>query len=245
MNEHAHHEESVGAYLLGALSEIEAKAYERHLEECATCREELERLRPAAEALPRSVTPVAPPPDLKASLMEVVREEARVRDSGPRRAEARERLGGLRQRLAALVPAHARMRPAAAWVSASFLLIAGVVTGFGVASLVSGDRERTVVASVDERRVPFASGSLRIAEDGGAILRVHGMPELGSDKVYEAWVQRNGETIPQSTFGVGPDGSGAAAVPDALEDADAVLVTREPRGGARAPSEKPILRVKL
>jgi hypothetical protein len=230
----------VGAYLLGALSEIEQKAFERHLEACATCREELARLRQTAEALSRSVAPVTPPPGLRASLMGTVEREARERGTAPRRA-------GLRERLAGLAPAPARMRPTVAWVSASFLLLAGIVAGFGAGSLVADDGARTIAATVDERRVPFGSGSLSIAEDGedGAILRVHGMPELDSDMVYEAWVQHDDEFVPQSTFGVSADGRGAAAVPDALEDADAVLVTREPRGGARAPSEEPILRVEL
>jgi hypothetical protein len=35
------------------------------------------------------------------------------------------------------------------------------------------------------------------------------------------------------------------AVPEDLSDADAVMVTREPRGGSRAPSEQPILTVTL
>jgi hypothetical protein len=50
---------------------------------------------------------------------------------------------------------------------------------------------------------------------------------------------------PEPTFEVGEDGSGAVAVPDDLSQADAVHLTREPRGGSRAPSEKPILTVRL
>ena len=42
-----------------------------------------ERLRPAADALPRSVEQVEPPPALKASLMEVVDREARERSGAP------------------------------------------------------------------------------------------------------------------------------------------------------------------
>jgi hypothetical protein len=38
-------------------------------------------------------------------------------------------------------------------------------------------------------------------------------------------------------------GSGAAAVPESLDDGDAVMVTREPRGGSEAPTEAPLLRV--
>jgi hypothetical protein len=50
---------------------------------------------------------------------------------------------------------------------------------------------------------------------------------------------------PEPTFEVGADGSGAVAVPEDLSGAQAVMVTREPRGGSRAPSEKPILTVTL
>jgi hypothetical protein len=35
------------------------------------------------------------------------------------------------------------------------------------------------------------------------------------------------------------------AVPDDLSGAEAILVTREARGGARAPSEQPLIRVPL
>src|ERR687893_125316 len=50
-------EQSVGAYLLGALDETETRNFEDHLEECPVCREEVERLRPAVDALARSVPP--------------------------------------------------------------------------------------------------------------------------------------------------------------------------------------------
>jgi hypothetical protein len=44
---------------------------------------------------------------------------------------------------------------------------------------------------------------------------------------------------------VGDIGGGAVAIPEDLSDAEQVLVTREQRGGARAPSEEPILAVRL
>jgi hypothetical protein len=74
---------------------------------------------------------------------------------------------------------------------------------------------------------------------------VNGMPPPGEDEVYQAWVQRDGMVVPQPTFDVTSDGSGAAAVPDDLSNAEAILVTREPRGGSRAPSEQPIISVPL
>ena len=58
------------------------------------------------------------------------------------------------------------------------------------------------------------------------------------------WVERDGEVVPVSIFDVDTSGSGAAAVPESLEDADAVMVTREPRGGSDgSPPRAPLLRV--
>ena len=48
MSDHARHRDDIGAYLLGALNDLERHAFERHLRECDDCREEIERLRPAA-----------------------------------------------------------------------------------------------------------------------------------------------------------------------------------------------------
>ena len=73
---HEHHHQDAGAYLLGALTEIETTAFKRHLMRCEECANELERLAVAVDALPRSVAPVPPPPGLKAGLMEIVRREA-------------------------------------------------------------------------------------------------------------------------------------------------------------------------
>jgi len=234
--DHATYRDEIGAYLLGALPDLELQAFERHLATCVECRDEVEQLRAAADALPRSVEQLEPPPGLKPSLMEVVEREAAERSGAPERA--RRPLGA---RLRDLI---GPMRP----VLVAAGLAVGLVVGFGVAQLVGGgDDARTVVASVDQARVPDASGELQVEGDGedGAILRVQGMPSPGPGRVYQAWVERDGMVSPQPTFEVGADGGGAVAVPDDVSGAEAVLVTREPRGGARAPSERPILTVSL
>ena len=242
---HRAQEENVGAYLLGALTEIEVHTFERHLAECPVCRDEVERLRPAADALPRSVVPVNPPARLKASLMEAVEADMRSR-AGPRR---RPSLAGLRERLAGAGQALGGMRPALAGVGVALVLVVGGLTGYAVTEITSdtAPAPRTLAAKVDKGRTPFASGSLVVPgeEDKGAILRVHGMPALDSDAVYQVWLKRKGETISQSLFNVGRDGDGAAAIAEDLTGADAVLVTRERAGGARAPSEEPVLSVAL
>jgi anti-sigma-K factor RskA len=235
--DHSLYQEDVGVYLLGAMTEAEGQAFERHMAHCPSCRDEVERLRPAADALPRAVEQLAPPPTLKASLMEVVEQEAEGRaDEPPRPARPRrslvERLGSL-----------PGLRP----VLVAGALALGVAAGFGVARLSEEDESRTVVATVDERRIPEASARLQLQGEGddGAILRVRGMPTLDRNRVYQAWVLRDGTIVPQPTFEVGDNGGGAVAIPEDLSDAEQVLVTREQRGGARAPTEEPILAVRL
>jgi anti-sigma-K factor RskA len=235
--DHTSYREEIGAYLLGALTDLERQAFERHMSTCAECRDEVESLRPAADALPRSVEQVEPPPSLKTSLMEVVEREAREAEGESATAPARRR-PPLRERLR--LPS---LRPAL--VVGGIALALGLAAGFGVAQL--GDEgSRTVAATVDETSIPMASGSLQVEGDGenGAILRVTGMPRL-DDGVYQAWLQRGGTVVPQPTFEVGEDGGGAVAVPEDLSGAEAVLVTREPRGGSDTPSEQPIMSVPL
>jgi predicted anti-sigma-YlaC factor YlaD len=227
--DHTTFKDEVGAYLLGALSDAERASFEGHLVDCPECRHELERLRPAADLLPRSVEQVEPPPSLKRSLMEVVEREAKERDGAPSvpRTPVGERLRGW---------LGGSLRPAL--VGAAVVL--AVAIGFGVAQL-GGDDTRTVAA---QTTLPDASGSLKVHDDD-AILEVRGMPSLERGRVYQAWVQRDGMIEPEPTFEVGADGRGVVAVPEDLSEAEAVMVTREPSGGSRAPSEKPILTVTL
>jgi anti-sigma-K factor RskA len=244
VEQHEIHEQSVGAYLLGALSDVERHAFEGHAEECHVCRDELERLRPAADALPRSVTPVRPPPSLKSSLMETVESEAR--EAGGRAGSRTGRaLGSVSSRVAAFGRSLAPRR-ALVWAGASVALLVGALGGYAGTQLSDGG-SRTLAARFDSDRVAGASGSLVVPEDSkaGATLRVHGMPSLPPHETYQVWLRRGGETIPKALFGVGEDGNGLTAVDGDLAGADAVLVTREPMGGARSPSGKPILQVSL
>lgn len=242
-------------YLLGALTEIEVQRFEAHLEECPVCRDEVDRLRPAVEALPRSVPPVRPSPGMKVSLMEIVEAEARERGTASQvSAPARSRqtrpgpLTRLRERLGSSGQGWTAARPAFALVSVAVVLFVGGLAGYAGTQLTTdGDERRTLAAQSDEQRLPSGSGSLVVHSTGeeGGVLRVHGMPALDRDSVYQVWVQRGGEMISQSMFSVGENGEGAAAVTDDLRDADAVLVTREDTGGAKAPSENPVLTVPL
>jgi anti-sigma-K factor RskA len=216
MSDHTRYQDDIGAYLLGALNELERQAFQRHLAECGECQDEVERLRPAAEALPGSVEQLKPPPGLKKRLMAEVEGESNV------------------------VALPERRRPVR-WLAVAAVLLIGLVVGFGVAQL-GGDDTRTVSVTV-AKAMPGAGGKLEVANDR-ATLQLHDMPELAGTRVYQVWLQQGDRMVPTRTFEVGADGRGDVALPS-VSDADGVYVTREPRGGAQVPSEEPIVSVPL
>jgi anti-sigma-K factor RskA len=232
------HSEDVGAYLLGALPELEAQIVERHVVGCAECRAELERLRPAADALPHAVDAYEPPPSLKRSLMEEVERDVRARggaEEAPRRRRGRLFGGALA----------ARPRLAAAGAIAALVL--GLAVGFGVDRLTrgGGGGTRTVAAQIDRRALPAGAADLVVPSHGAATLRVRGLPSLQGGRVYEVWLERAGTVRPAGAlFAVAADGNGAAAIPAGLRGVDRVLVTRERAGGAPQPTEPPVISIK-
>jgi anti-sigma-K factor RskA len=226
--EHTSYQEEIGAYLLGALTDLERQAFEQHLDACADCRAEIERLRPAADSLPRSVPQVEPPASLKASLMKVVDAEARDRPGAPVRRSLWQRL----------FPSGGLVRPAFA---AGAALAIGLLAGIGIAQL-GGDDERTVTAMVSGAQAQRASAELQV-KDGEATLVASGLDEPSAGRVYKVWVMRRGEQAPRPNAVFLPDNGGAADVPvqGALETGDQVLVTAERDAQARAPEGTPFI----
>jgi anti-sigma factor RsiW len=225
--EHERYQEDAGAYLLGALEPAEQASFEGHLAGCPECRADVEQLRAAADALPRSVEPFAPPPSLKRSLMEAVREDAR-----PAREPFLARL-------------FAGIRPQFALAGAAAVLIVAIVVG---TQLSGGDGgQRVVTAVIDRSRVPAATATVTVPKDRGgpAQLRVTGMPAPKAGQVYEIWLKRGDQLQPGPLFNTDRSGNGAGAIPDDLQGVSAVLVTREHVGGAKMPSEAPIISARI
>ncbi|HXE99934.1 MAG TPA: anti-sigma factor [Solirubrobacterales bacterium] len=228
---HESYRGDLAAYALGALEEPEAAELEGHLAECEACRIELRWLEPAVDLLPRSVEQLEPPAGLRKQLMATVRAEAR--DARPARIEAsvpRRRAWG------ALI-----WRPATA-VAAVGLLVAGGAVGYLVHQPSDSS---SVVAARPSPSAPGNPVGTLDRSDGSAILTMSQLPALPAGDVYEVWVERDGMVEPSSLFVPRRDRTAEAAVPAGLDDADAVLVTREPRGGSQQPTSPPLLRADL
>ena len=241
--DHIEWEESVGAYVLRALPEDEEVAFEAHLAACAICRDQVEDLRIATEALAFAAPPVVAPGNLRARVMQVVEQEAELlRAAGPEADKPR----------AKPAPARPRRRtfsldwlakPAFALPAAVVLLAIGAFAGLTRAP-ESESELISVKAQVSKKAAPNAEVHLHVGPTG-ATLVAENLPDPPRGRVYQVWVKRPDlDPEPTSTLFVPRgDGSAAAAVPGSLDGIDAVLVSHEPPGGSPKPTSQPILQV--
>lgn len=247
MTDHERHGESTGAYVLGALPELERQAFERHLLGCAACRDEVEALRFSVDALPRSVEQFAPPPTLRRALLREVEAEARVRAATQGRPSTTRRRRSLLERVG--LGGGSGLRPALAGALAGVVLLAGGgLAGYRLGAEDQPAGARTLAASVDRARLPQASGSLVVPAAGAGampVLRVQGVAPPRGGRVLQLWLRSGGQIVPAGVFTVRADGTGEAVVSKPLDGVDAVMVTRERAGGAPAPTEVPVLVVRI
>lgn len=169
-SDHKRWSEDLAAYMLGALEPAEAAELERHLEGCERCREEMRWLEPAIHSLPESVERQEPSRQLRQSLMAEVRADARPAER-PARVRSRRWL----------------LKPAVGFAVVA-LLVAGVV-GYEVGrdGGDAGGGASTVVREINGMTVKM------IQEGEGGRLELAGVPQPPEDKVFEAWVERDGE----------------------------------------------------
>jgi anti-sigma-K factor RskA len=227
--DHARWEDAAASYLLGALPDDEHPAFESHLERCPACREELQALRVAADALPVAAPPMRPPPGLKARIMAEVEREAALLADARRPAERPPRRFAW--------PRFALPAPAVAALACGALL-AGLGAG---AWLFGGSGGHTVPFQRGGGLTARVSAVLDVS-GGGGVLVARGLPAPPRGRVYQVWTQRDGQA-PQPTaalFTPRRDGSATASVGD-VDGVDKVMVSSEPLGGSPAPTTAPIL----
>ncbi|MDQ6806261.1 MAG: anti-sigma factor [Actinomycetota bacterium] len=227
--------DTAGAYVLGALPDDEAYAFELHLAGCARCQRDIDQLSTAADALGTAVPTVPAPPELGDRIRAIVRAEAELlQAAGPAAdrpvVKARgSRWGWMRPRFAA--------GGALAAGLACGLLVGAVVLGGSPAST------RAISAQVLQPGVArAASATLNITGERGT-LRVSNFPSPPAGRVYEVWELGAGKA-PRPTdalFSVNSKGSGTVAVPGSLHGVREVLVTAEPLGGSQVPTRSPIV----
>jgi anti-sigma factor RsiW len=221
----------VAAYALDAVDDDERMAFERHLETCDRCRNELASLRDTTASLAYAAAPAAPPPELRERILDTARAER------PN-----------------VVPLRPRRSRTTAVLGVATAVAAAVAIGLGIwnvslhnslddkdAALAATNRALIVVGDAKALRhdLSGASGQLVVASSGKAALVVCNLPKAPSGKTYQAWVLTGDNPTPAGEFDPGSD---CVAVPlDAsVPSGTGVAVTVEPNGGSKAPTTGPV-----
>ena len=244
MSEHEQFDENLALFALGSLTGDERTLLEKHLEECAACRRELEQLRGDMALMAMSVGGPKPPARARRRLLDAIARE-------PHRTS---------------IPARRTWWTLAPWYAvAALALLAGWFwrqsdqLSQRVARLESQSAEqqaqlqqaREVVATLtatDALVVPVTAPNTPPQPQGKAIyvrnkarliFVASNMPALPPQKAYELWlIPVQGAPIPAGVFK--PDARGSAIVvhpplPAGVE-AKAFAITVEPEAGSSSPT---------
>jgi anti-sigma-K factor RskA len=259
-----------GSYVLNAMDEKEREEFETQMAGSEELRNEVTELTDTAVLLGMAVTPVAPSPELKNSIMaklsqtpQLGREEqlapvrtlravpALVDDAPAATAPAknlRETNAKAQQRW------YTRPVVAITAAAAAVRLFVGGVVGTNVALQgASTSQQASALAAITSAAdVQRAEG---IVSTGGKATLVwslslkksaiisKGLTVLPSGKTYELWyINQKGTTTPAGTFE--SNGKSTLQVLNGhLAKGDIVGVTVEPAGGSKAPTTKPIFAI--
>jgi anti-sigma-K factor RskA len=215
-----------GAYAIDALDEHERAQFERHLAECAECRDEVDSLRGAAASLAET-TEVAPPPQLRADVLSAIKT---VRPLPPLPRQDHGRNAGRGRRFRGLLVAAAA--------------VAAVGTGAVVTQPWSEDQspvDQVIAAADDHASAKVDGGTVTVYRSeslGKAALVADDLPPVAAGKVYELWLQVDGAMVPAGLLDA--SGDQELVLTGDASKATAAGITVEPDGGSKQPTTTPI-----
>jgi len=228
-----------GAYAAHALSDTERLAFERHLDACPACAQEVRELEATAARLGAAVA--APPPP---ELWDRIRAEALVTRQLPPVAERRRQAG--------------RRVPPLLAAAAALLVAVLSVTALNLGLLGRADRaDRTaelvaaVLAAPDARRVaalPGGTGQATVVvsrQRGRAVFVADGLPPAPAARTYQLWVVTRSGPRPAGLVEVAGEGRVTRLLDGPVTGNEQVAMTVERRGGAARPTSKPVVVVDL
>ena len=247
-----------GSYVLDALSEPERDSFERHLQHCPLCEDEVRGLREAAARLGLAKT-LDPPPQMRPRVLAAAYRTRQLPQSAGERTVLERRQVTL---LFAPRPhgarRHTQRRPrvprlATALAAASLVIVVALgitqvmirhQSGGAAAASAAISRVVTAPDARTETIRTSAGGTVTIVVSAGhqaAVVSVAGMRSLPSAQTYQLWV-------------IGPDGARSAGLlsrtgragpvlASGVEPGDRIGITVEPAGGTSGPTTTPVIAV--
>ena len=226
---HEWYQDLLGAYALDAVLPDEAAEMAQHLETCPTCPAELRLLRTAVHAQALVAEERAPSPELRESLRAAIaspadRSLASIPLLEPVSLQERRRAGGF-----GTLPAWSKL----AAVLAVVLIGSLIAWNISLRGDEGSDRGRVVgqFAATADAPSPSLGGEVRYLKDENLlVLKMHDLPALSGNEVYQLWLVRGDAVSPSVTFQAGPSAGDSTLVAVVSDPAnlDALAITREP-----------------
>lgn len=227
-----------GAYAADALPADELAAFDAHLENCATCAQEVRELvATAARLATGAAEPV--PSHLRAQVLDQIQTTRQLAPVA--------QLVDLRD----AIVAQDRRR----WFSQPFAVAASVLAALVMALAASAyeadqraDRAEHIAALVSDPEALTLTGSgpgdavaKVVVADGEAVFAVKNLPPVEDNQDYQLWVI--GEKGPGSarSAGILDRGTGAQHVISDVDVGETIGVTLERRGGSPTPTGTPLV----
>jgi len=245
MNAHEQFADDLAILALGSLKGDEKAALEKHLEDCASCRRELEALRGDLSVLSLSAMGPKPPARARQRLMTAIAAEPSISTAVATPARSRSWQGvmgwaaavalallciGLLQRNSSLGKELASVRSAFVGQQTELLQMEQVVK-----TLVDPEARKIELVSQGAQRQPRGKAIYQ-KRNRTLVFLASNLPQLPPEKVYELWLfpANGGAPIGAGLFR--PDARGNATVvnPPLPEGVDAknFAVTLEPESGS-------------
>jgi anti-sigma-K factor RskA len=220
-----HVDELIAGHALRALSSEDEERVVVHLAECEHCRRRLRETEAVAASLAYSVPQVAPPPELRSSVLAIA--EPVVAAPAAAAAPARE----------------PRPRPRRQWWP-RFAAVAAPAMALALVGMLAWNVSlRNDLSSNREDLAHGAAVALPgvgnvVAQTNGNATLFASLDPAPSGQTYEAWIIRGSAALPAGVFKGG--GTVELRLTQTAKPGDRIAVTIEPSGGSKQPTTKPI-----
>jgi anti-sigma-K factor RskA len=232
-----------GAYAADALSGAELAQFEKHLDGCPSCAEEVRGLRETAARL-GIATSIVPPPAMRQQVLQAANRTRQLPPSGRRllAVGAPRRRARLRRPLTAV----AVTAMAAAIVVLAFLQAA---TQHRLQQAQSANQAIAAVLIAPDVRIEThgttVGGTVTAvvsARNHEAVITSAGMPAPPASRVYQLWVMSASGARPAGLMPAISAGAGSTApvLTADVQPGDRLGITIEPAGGSARPTTAPI-----
>jgi hypothetical protein len=250
------------SYITGECSEFERAAFERHLRNCASCREEVKELRLVWDALPFEMDVLDAPEDLKNEVMQAIYAIPLTKNQLEQQKKA-EQAEVLKHTMISDKPKRVRSYyKQLGWIAA---VIVGVLIGglwgqtfFNKPAALTGgplnqpaEVLRTFELKTFDASMPSAKGTAWVLKHGdtnNVVINLQGLKKTKGDWTYQVWLIRTGSDNTKKryncgTMNVDDQGNGVLTynINAKFTGFDAVGVTLEADANGDQPRGKKVL----